>query len=92
MASAALDSLGAVSVMLAGESQRFPHLDNFSAIWSAGADIRPRAWMVIQPVIRREGGVTSLEQALELARNGTAVRLWLLSSSHLKSLFFCPVG
>lgn len=86
MSSAALDSLGEVSVMLAGESQRFPHLDNFSAIWSAGADIRPRAWMVIQPVIRREGGLTSLEQALELAGSGTAVRLWLLSSSHLKSL------
>lgn len=43
-----LDALGAVSVMLVGESHRFPHLDNFSAIWKAGAGMhripRPGWW------------------------------------------------
>lgn len=90
MASAALGSLGGVSVMLVGESQRFPHLDNFSAIWSAGADVRPQNWMVAQPVVQREGSVPPLDQVLQLAGSGTAVRLWLLSSSHLKSLACTP--
>jgi cysteinyl-tRNA synthetase len=90
MAAAALDSLGGVSVMLVGESQRFPHLDNFSAIWSAGANVRPQNWMVAQPVVRREGGAPSLDQVLTSAGSGIAVRLWLLSSSHLKSLACTP--
>ena len=49
-------------VALAGDIMTMPglpkrptHLDNFSAIWSAVADIRPRAWMVIQPVFSWPG-------------------------------------
>jgi len=90
LAAAALDSLGTVSVMLVGESHRFPHLDNFSAIWSAGAGVRPMAWMVSQPVTPRDQGATvpPLPEALQLADSGAALRLWLLSSSYLKSLSY----
>ncbi len=90
LAAAALDSLGTVSVMLVGESHRFPHLDNFSAIWSAGAGVRPMAWMVSQPVTPRDQGATvpQLPEALQLADSGAALRLWLLSSSYLKSLSY----
>lgn len=88
MAAVALDALGAVSVTMAGESQRFPHLDNFNAIWSGGAGVRPQAWMVAQPVTPRDPDQTlpTLSQALEAAGGGAALRLWLLSSSYLKSL------
>jgi hypothetical protein len=58
LAATALDALGKVSVMLVAESHRFPHLDNFSAIWSAGAGVRPMAWMVSQPVNPRDPGET----------------------------------
>lgn len=85
-AAAALDSLGSVSVMLAGESHRFPHLDNFSAIWASGAGVRPLAWMVAQPVTARPGEELNLTGALSLAGGGAALRLWFLSSSYLKSL------
>ena len=92
LAATALDALGTVSVMLAAESHRFPHLDNFSAIWSAGAGVRPMAWMVSQPVTSRDQGETvpSLPDALKLADSGAALRLWLLSASYLKSLAYSP--
>lgn len=92
LAATALDALGTVSVMLGGESHRFPHLDNFSAIWSAGAGVRPLAWMVSQPVTPREQGETvpTLSEALEIAGAGAALRLWFLSASYMKSLAFSP--
>lgn len=90
LAAAALDTLGTVSVMLVGESHRFPHLDNFSAIWSAGAGVRPQAWMVVQPVTASVPGVVlpDLDQALALAGSGAALRLWLLSTSYQKTLSY----
>lgn len=92
LAAAALDSLGTVSVMLVGESHRFPHLDNFSAIWRAGAGVHPLAWMVTQPVTPGLPGesLPSLAQALDLAGSGAALRLWLLSTAHYKSLACSP--
>ena len=92
LAATALDTLGTVTVMFAGESHRFPHLDNFSAIWNAGAGVRPMAWMVAQPVTPRQQGeaVPSLPEALAVAGSGAALRLWLLSASYLKSLAFSP--
>lgn len=92
LAAAALDSLGTVSVMLVAEAHRFPHLDNFSAIWSAGAGVRPLAWMVSQPVTPREADLElpTLADALGLADSGAALRLWLLSSSYLKALAYSP--
>jgi cysteinyl-tRNA synthetase len=92
LAAAALDSLGTVSVMLVAEAHRFPHLDNFSAIWNAGAGVRPLAWMVAQPVIPREQdlAVPQLPEALGLVESGAALRLWFLSASYLKSLAFSP--
>ncbi|MBU4525781.1 MAG: cysteine synthase [Desulfomicrobium sp.] len=92
LAATALDALGTVTVMFAGESHRFPHLDNFSAIWSAGAGVRPMAWMVAQPVTPRDQGeaIPSLPEALAMAGSGPALRLWLLSASYLKSLACSP--
>lgn len=92
LAAAALDSLGTVSVMLVAEAHRFPHLDNFSAIWNAGAGVRPLAWMVAQPVTPREPDLVlpQLPDALGLAESGVALRLWFLSASYLKSLAFSP--
>lgn len=92
LAATALDALGTVTVMFAAESHRFPHLDNFSAIWSAGAAVKPLAWMVAQPVTPRDQGeaVPALPEALALTGSGAALRLWLLSASYLKSLAFSP--
>jgi len=90
LAAAALDSLGSVSVMLVAEAHRFPHLDNFSSIWSSGAAVRPEAWMVAHPVTPREPDqeLPRLPEALGLADSGAALRLWLLSASYLKSLAY----
>lgn len=90
LAAAAVDTLGSVSVLFAGESHRFPHLDNFGALWRTGAGLRPQAWVVTQPVVSRDPGmaVVGLEEALVLAGSGAAVRLWLLSSSYMKSLAY----
>ncbi len=90
LAATALESLGTVSVMLVAEAHRFPHLDNFSAIWNAGAGVRPLAWMVAQPVTPREPDLAlpQLPEALGLVESGAALRLWFLSASYLKSLAF----
>lgn len=85
-AAVALDALGPVSVMLAAESHRFPHLDNFSALWASGAGVRPLVWMVAQPVQARPDDAINLTEALRLAGSGAALRLWFLSSSYLKAL------
>lgn len=92
LAATALDALGTVTIMLVGESHRFPHLDNFNAIWHGGAGVLPAAWMVSQPVSDRElgGSVPTLADALILAGSGAALRLWLLSTSYLKSLAYSP--
>ena len=92
LAATALESLGTVSVMLVAEAHRFPHLDNFSAIWNAGAGVRPLAWMVAQPVTPREPDLAlpQLPEALGLVESGAALRLWFLSASYLKSLAFSP--
>ena len=50
MALAALGALPRVDLAAAGETHRFPHLENLRAIWAYGAEVRPRAWMVVQPV------------------------------------------
>jgi cysteinyl-tRNA synthetase len=91
LAAAALQSLGRVSVVLAGEAQRFPHLENFAAIW-ASAGVRPKAWLVAQPVFAREPGSPppGLSTLLTEAGNGRVVRLWLLSTHYRRPLAAGP--
>jgi len=53
-AAAALDCLPAISAVLGAEAHRFPHLENFRAIWSLGAGVKPLAWLAAQPVCGAE--------------------------------------
>lgn len=90
LAAAALDALGTVSVMLAGDVHRFPHVDNFCSLWSAGAGVEPCAWMIAQPIAPHIPGeaLPSLDQVLHLSGNGAAVRLWMLSVAYGTSLTY----
>jgi cysteinyl-tRNA synthetase len=81
----ALESLPSVSILLAGETHRFPHLENLRAIW-AGAGVSPQAWMVSQPV--QPGGqvLPCVDEMIEKTGQPMAVRMWMLSSSYKKPL------
>lgn len=84
-AAVALDYLDDISLFLAGETHRFPHMDNLRALWSvAGKELD--AWMVEQPVFSENGESMTYAHALELAGGEKALRMWLLSSSYRKTL------
>ncbi len=84
-AAVALDSLSGISLFLAGETHRFPHMDNLRALWSvAGKELE--AWMVEQPVFSESGDSMTYVRALEQAGGEKALRMWLLSSSYRKTL------
>lgn len=95
-AAAALDGLPGLSLVLGAEAHRFPHLENFRAIWSLGAGASPTAWLIAQPVTSspeaahaatetRERGANLLD-ALRAGPSGAALRMWLLSTSYHKPL------
>lgn len=83
----ALEGLPVISLLIAGETHRFPHLENLRAIW-AGAGVAPQAWMVAQPV--QPGGqvLPCVDEMIERAGQPIAVRMWMLSSSYKKPLVF----
>lgn len=92
LAAAALDSLPDVSVFLAGEAQRFPHLENFYGILSLGGNVSPQVWMCshgVFPAEKTETEKTAPEQLPSvdaLGRGRGAYRLWLLSAFYHKPL------
>ncbi|CCO22138.1 cysteine synthase [Maridesulfovibrio hydrothermalis] len=81
----ALEGLPGVSLLLAGEIHRFPHLENLRAIW-AGAGVSPQAWMVAQPVLPGGAVLPCVDELIEKAGQPMAVRMWMLSSSYKKPL------
>ncbi|WP_320169159.1 cysteine synthase [Maridesulfovibrio sp.] len=81
----ALEGLPGVSLMLAGEIHRFPHLENLRAIW-AGAGVSPQVWMVAQPVLPGGPVLPCVDELIEKAGQPMAVRMWMLSSSYKKPL------
>jgi cysteinyl-tRNA synthetase len=85
MAAAGLDGLGAVDVLLAGETHQFPHLENLRAIWAA-AGVAPLVWMISKSVGRPSREPFGLKRAADLAGGPCALRLWLLSASYRKPL------
>ncbi len=101
MALAALGALPRVDLAAANETHRFPHLENLRAIWAYGAEMRPRAWMVVQPVAAAgeakvqaakpavggdPGARPGLDTLLAEGRSPLSLRLWLLSGSYHKPL------
>ena len=81
----ALEGLPGVSLLLAGEIHRFPHLENLRAIW-AGAGVAPQVWMVAQPVLPGGSVLPCVDELIEQAGQPIAVRMWMLSSSYKKPL------
>lgn len=97
MAVAALAGLPDISVVVAGEDQCFPHLENLRSIWSRAAGVSPAAWLVAGqvkgPEPARRDGEPPLPGVGELAAGGMAfrdVRMWLLSAAYRKSLSLAP--
>ena len=77
--------LGRISVFLADEAYRFPHLDNLRAIWSvAGQELS--AWLIEGGVASAGDGGFGLDEALVALGGGRAVRMWLLSVSYRRPL------
>ncbi|MDQ7830926.1 MAG: cysteine synthase [Desulfovibrionaceae bacterium] len=97
MAVAALAGLSTVSVVLAGEDQCFPHLENLRSIWSRAANVSPAAWLVTGQVkgseaVRRDGEAMSpgLREVVADGLSWREVRMWLLSTAYRKSLSQAP--
>jgi len=62
---------GAPEVVLAGETHRFPHLENLRGIWSLGAGGQPAAWCVCRPAAAPGPAVSSETVAPELGPDET---------------------
>ncbi|WP_029894181.1 cysteine synthase [Desulfohalovibrio reitneri] len=93
LAAAAVDNLPGVDVFLVSESQRFPHLENFAAIFGQAARTIPQAWMIAQPVELREAGGHGEPPSvgdLLAEHDPLAVRMWLLSTSYHRPLALAP--
>jgi cysteinyl-tRNA synthetase len=86
MASTALEAAARIDVVLAAEAQRFPHLENFRAIWSEGAKMAPQAWLAVQPVDAHGMERPGLDETIESLGEPLAVRMWLLSAAYRRPL------
>ncbi|WP_027183588.1 cysteine synthase [Desulfovibrio inopinatus] len=90
MCAAGLAGLPRLSVVMVGEAQTFPHLENLRAIWSLTTGAGPEAWMVARRVVSKLDKLVATTMtdllAHELAISPFAIRLWLLSASYRKPL------
>ena len=90
MASAARESLTAISAVFSGEDKGFPHLDNLRAIWANGVGVSPAVWMLGGLAQGRnergEEGGPCLFRMLESGVHPLTIRLWLLSTAYRKPL------
>ncbi|MEF2145278.1 MAG: cysteine synthase [Desulfovibrionaceae bacterium] len=83
VAAAGLAALPSLDIFLADESQRFPHLENLRALWSAsGREVQ--AWILGQQATQDEG--LGFDELLDEAGHARALRMWLLSGFYRKSL------
>ena len=85
MAASPLGILPRITVVLAGEGQCFPHLENLRAIWSLAAGVRPEAWLTSGSV----RGADSAPDIADIAKSMGgfhAARLWLLSVHYRRPL------
>ncbi len=89
MAASPLEVLQRISVVLAGEGQCFPDLENLRAIWSLTTGARPGAWLTSGPVKGLEQGADVAALAAHLG-GYPAVRLWLLGQHYRRSLDAAP--
>lgn len=99
MAVAALAGLPTVSVVLAGEDQCFPHLENLRSIWSRAVNVTPAAWLVAG---QAKGGGSpdgdgtgpgpgpGLDALSARGLSPHDLRMWLLSAAYRKSLSLAP--
>lgn len=94
LAAAALENLSSVDVVLAAEAHRFPHLENFAAIFGRAAGMRPSVWAVAGPVCGREECGETSQGLPELPGEADPrdLRVWLLSTSYRKTLTTAPQG
>ncbi len=91
-AAVAQDRLPELTAFASGEKQRFPHMENFRAIWSLARAPLPQAWMVFQPVVGGDKGAPApgLDWLLAQQAEPGALRMWLLSTSYRKQLTCTP--
>ncbi|GAB6038910.1 hypothetical protein JCM15519_34690 [Fundidesulfovibrio butyratiphilus] len=86
MAVCAMKGLDRLSVVLAGEGQAFPHLENLRAIWRYGYATAPQVWMVCGAMRGQSGqGLDVRDLARSMGSFG-AVRMWLLGVHYRKPL------
>ena len=76
----ALDRLPELTVFLADQAHRFPHLENFKAIWSVGRGVEPRVWMVCESAHLSSDKELAAADLAALAGSKGAARMWLLST------------
>jgi len=86
LASVASDRLPGYFIFLAGEAHRFPHLENFRAIWSQSGRPLPQIWLLSQALATGEIESPTVGLLLDNGVESQALRLWLLSNSYRKPL------
>ncbi len=88
MAGSAMEAVPTgLTLVLADETHRFPHLDNLYAIWRLGFGVQPQAWITAQPVHSAMPDHPCLASELMSSQvHPRALRFWLLSGSYHKPL------
>ncbi|MFO7728999.1 MAG: cysteine synthase [Desulfonatronovibrio sp.] len=79
-----------LDLVLGGETNFFPHLDNLRSIWKGAMGLEPQCWILSQSVRSEPGreGVAGLNSLARGDVNYYALRLWLLSVSYHKTLLY----
>jgi len=85
MAACPLEMLPKLSVVLAGEGQCFPMLENLRAMWNLTGVARPAAWLT-SGVVKGSGDACDLGGVARSMGGFQAARLWLLSLHYRRPL------
>lgn len=90
LSAASFEHLGGTDVVLAAETQRFPHLDNFASLFASAGRRSVQAWMIAGGIRTTlgEGECPGVCALAKQAGGWAALRLWLLSTSYRRPLTY----
>jgi cysteinyl-tRNA synthetase len=90
MAASLGDNVANLQVVMGGRTHRFPQLENLRALWAKANFKIPQIWMIVQAVRSKEDTryVPDLFGLVGRMSSPFVLRMWLLSLSYQKPLFF----
>jgi cysteinyl-tRNA synthetase len=86
LAATALEGLsGGVTLFMGSEAHRFPHMENFRALWALAGGVEPRAWLLCRALATGDDA-PAFADLLRADEPVGPLRMWLLSTAYRKPL------